>query len=109
MTMAAISSMLLPATAQVQMGPGWRMHGDGYWMGTGGGIWAFAHMAFWLVLLAAIVIGVFAMLRSVRPGSNGGDSGNAPPTALDLLDQRYARGEIDRDDYLQRKRDIADR
>lgn len=27
--------------------------------------------------------------------------------ALEMLDERYARGEIDRDAYLERKRDIA--
>ncbi|MBK5265407.1 MAG: SHOCT domain-containing protein [Alphaproteobacteria bacterium] len=91
------------------MGPGWHMRGYGFGMESGGGIWAFAHIAFWLLLLLALVIGVFAMLRSVRSGSNKGDSGKAPPTALDLLDQRYARGEIDREDYLQRKQDIAER
>lgn len=29
--------------------------------------------------------------------------------AIDLLDERYARGEIDREEYLQRRRDILGR
>jgi uncharacterized membrane protein len=28
-------------------------------------------------------------------------------TARDILDERYARGDIDREEYLQRKSDIA--
>ena len=29
------------------------------------------------------------------------------PSARDILDERYARGEIDREEYLKRKQDIA--
>jgi len=27
---------------------------------------------------------------------------------LDVLEERYARGEIDRDEYLQKKKDLSD-
>jgi uncharacterized membrane protein len=36
-----------------------------------------------------------------RPGSGG-----RMDSALGILDERYARGEIDRADYLQRRRDL---
>jgi putative membrane protein len=28
-------------------------------------------------------------------------------TGLDVLDERYSRGEIDRDEYLQKKKDLG--
>ena len=41
----------------------------------------------------------------------GGTSGTTPPprTPHEILDERYARGEIDREEYLRRRDDIAGR
>jgi len=35
--------------------------------------------------------------------------GNRPPTASELLDQAYARGELSRDEYLKKRDDLAGR
>jgi putative membrane protein len=56
----------------------------------------------WLLLVAVVIVGVVLLVRS---------RGDAPPSgdgrsAMDVLDERYARGEIDREDYLQRKDDL---
>jgi putative membrane protein len=69
---------------------GWMMNGWG--MGFG--------MIIWLVILAAIA-GVVWLVRS-QPVAGG----RRHSTGLDALEERYARGEIDRDEYLQKKRDI---
>jgi len=60
---------------------------------------------FWIVLIVLVIAGVVWFSRSGRdePGRDRGSSG------LDVLDQRYARGELDREEYLQRKRDILGR
>jgi putative membrane protein len=44
-----------------------------------------------------------------RSGSRGGVSGRLERRSpgLDVLEERYARGEINRDEYLQKKRDMA--
>jgi putative membrane protein len=56
----------------------------------------------WLVLIGLAVVGVIAITRGFFGGRNGESSG-----ALRVLDERYARGEIDREEYLQRRKDIG--
>ena len=71
-------------------------YGNG--MGTGG--WVFMIMAmtiFWaLVILAGVMI--FRGTRGRRNGSGTPDRG-----PVEILDERFARGEIDREDYEARK------
>ena len=78
----------------------------GAWTGWGGfGIgagWLFM-LLFWGVVIFEIV-GVVRWLYS--PGSHASLLGQNP--ALDTLRQRYARGEIGRDEYEQMRRDLAD-
>ena len=54
-----------------------------------------------LLLLIGIVLIVVWAARGA-PGGGGG----APPTsrALDILDERFARGEIDEEEYRKRRR-----
>ena len=61
-------------------------------------------MGLWWLLLVALVValGVLAFRRA------GSDNPSAPrETARDILDKRYARGEIGRDEYEQKKRDLV--
>lgn len=78
-------------------GDGW-MHGGGYWLGMG------LHGVFWLVLIAAVVVGIVWAVRST------GRSQDTPPrggsSARQILDERYARGEIDREEYQARRKDL---
>ena len=53
---------------------------------------------------AVIALAVFLVRRLSR---GRGDAMDPPrPTALDLLQERYARGEIDREEYEQRRNDL---
>lgn len=83
-------------------GPNWGMMGGGWGYGGYGAI----HMIIWLVILIAIIAGVVWLVRSLAaPGVH-----SLPPqrsAGLDVLEERYARGEINREEYLQKKRDIA--
>jgi putative membrane protein len=45
------------------------------------------------------------LLRRRRPGAAPGPAGGA----FEALDLRYARGEIERDEYLRRRADILGR
>lgn len=81
-------------------GPGWGMM-SGYGWGYGP-----VHMIFWAVVLIAVIAAIVWLVRSMSGGPAGG--GTARRSAgLDLLEERYARGEINRDEYLQKKKDIA--
>jgi putative membrane protein len=73
------------------------------WGGYGFGL---IHMAVWVVILVAIIVGVVWLVRSMT--AHGGH--HLPPRhspGLDVLEERYARGEINREEYLQKKRDIS--
>ncbi|MGE5540123.1 MAG: SHOCT domain-containing protein [Gemmatimonas sp.] len=121
----AILSMALlagPALAQPGPGPGpgpgggdgpgrWYGYGPRMMMGWGDGSygghgWLFAVVClFALIGLIAIVIAVTRLLTHGgcpfhRHGGHGG---------LSVVEERYARGEINRDEYLEKKRDLSSR
>ena len=65
--------------------------------------WTAASSLFWI---AVVVLVVIAFSRgAARPGGSFW-RGSA---ALDILEQRYARGEIGRDEYMEKKKDLLDR
>lgn len=67
---------------------------------------------FTLLVTVAIVVGVILVVRELRhrhPGSMLPPGPPPPPVspAIHELDMRYARGEIDRAEYLQRRADLS--
>ena len=77
----------------------------GMW-GYGSGWWMLFHGLIWLVFLVVFVIAAVALIRYLwRAG--GGGAGRSAGSALRILEERYARGEIDREEFLQRKRDLG--
>ncbi|PIV14944.1 MAG: electron transporter RnfE [Gallionellales bacterium CG03_land_8_20_14_0_80_55_15] len=69
------------------------------WWHMGGWGMGYGMLLFWGLLVAAIVI----LARCAR---GSGDNGNRKQSALDLLNERYARGEIEREEFEQKKRDL---
>jgi putative membrane protein len=76
------------------------------------------HDLFWLLIVIALVAGAWLLVRAVlhrplppRPPYVPGPGGPGPEApannALNELDLRYARGEINRDEYLQRRADLT--
>ncbi|KKR17435.1 MAG: hypothetical protein UT77_C0001G0263 [Candidatus Daviesbacteria bacterium GW2011_GWC2_40_12] len=82
------------------MGPGFGMmngwSGNG-WSGFGVLGWIFM-LAFWLL----IILGVVTLIRYLaRSGQGKGDK-----SSLDILKERYARGEIDKKEFEEKKKDL---
>ena len=60
---------------------------------------------FWLVILGLIIWAIVAVFgRSGEPRDQGSPKTDS---ALEILKQRYARGEINKEEYEQKKRDIT--
>ncbi len=77
---------------------------DGYGMAGGFGFgWIF--MVLWWAL---IIVGIVALVKWVATSSGGNGRSGGDSKALDILKQRYARGEIDEQEFQKRKRDLTD-
>jgi len=70
------------------------MHGSGMFSG------GFAMILMWLIPI--VLVGALIVFLTKRPGFGPGEK-----TAHDILKERYARGEIGKDEFDQRKRDIV--
>ena len=73
------------------------MFGDGYGMGFGG---AFMWL-FWIFIIVVIIWAVKAM------SANSGSPTEKQKSALDILEERYAKGEIDQQEFEQKRKDLA--
>jgi putative membrane protein len=58
------------------------------------------------IILTIVVAGILWLVWSLSAERTQNRLGRRSP-ALDALEQRYASGEIDRDEYLQKKRDLG--
>lgn len=79
------------------------MHGWDGWGWPTGGLWMMILMAlFWLLFTVGIVLIVLWVANRFRgPVAASGDS------ALDIIKQRYARGEIDRDEFERMRQELS--
>lgn len=92
----------LPLLAQTSDGFGRYGHPHMSGWGHDGG-WMLLGPLFMLLLLAALVIGIVALVRWVGAGSGSGPNQDTSSQALATLNQRFAKGEIDAKEYAERK------
>lgn len=71
------------------------MIGHGFWAGPGWGLVGFLVMAAFWILVVMIIVGL------VRGGGTRRGPGAG---SLRILEERYAQGEIDREEFLERRR-----
>jgi putative membrane protein len=88
----------------------WRGYGDwhmgpgmmgGWGLGWFGGIFMFI---FW----ALVIVGLIFLIKWLIQGTRGGSAslrGNSS-SALEILKERYARGEIDKQEFEEKKKDL---
>ena len=67
------------------------------------GVWGIGMMFMMLVFWGLIIVGLVLGIRWLV--TQGRESRSDP--ALDILRQRYARGEIDQEEFEARKRDLS--
>ena len=95
-----VAAVGLPVVAQAQERPwggGWHPMW-GMW-----GAWGLGMMLFMFVFWALIIVGLVLGLRWLV--TQGRESRS--DAALDILRQRYARGEINKDEFDAKKRDLS--
>jgi putative membrane protein len=74
-----------------------------YGAGMGWGGWV-AMGLFWLVLLGVIL---YLVVRLLPAGSGGGTGRERPESPEEILDRRFARGEIDIETYQQQREALS--
>jgi putative membrane protein len=75
--------------------------------GAGGWVGLILNLVLWMGLLAGVILLVIWAIRRARvPAATGLHTTNQP-TAKEILQAQYARGEISREEYELRKQDIG--
>jgi putative membrane protein len=100
--LSLLTTALIAAPAMAQERPWeWGMH-PGWWMwGAGAMVMMLMMLVFWGLVIAGLVLGIRWLARQGRE--------DRPDRALDILRERYARGEINKEEFEARKRDLASR
>ena len=99
---------LMPAAAWAQSSPGagryacWGPH----MMGWGGGWNTVIFGPLLMILFLALLIAAVVLLVRWLGGSRGSTSPGQTP--LDILKERFARGEIDKEEFEERRRILGD-
>ncbi len=85
------------------MGPG--MMGN-WGMGWGMGWFGMIFMiAFWVLIIVGLVFLIKWLIQSTGSGKPGGRMGSS---AIEILKERYARGEIDQAEFEAKKKDLSE-
>lgn len=69
-----------------------------HWTDGIGGGWM---MIFWWLLILAIGYGIFQLFRAIQQQKS-----NSKESPIEILKKRYARGEISKSDFEQKKKEL---
>jgi len=71
-------------------------------MGGTMGFWMLLHMLFWGLIVAGIILLIIRMVTKTK----GTALEPRQESALDILKKRYAKGEIDKEEFEEKKKDL---
>jgi len=64
-------------------------------------------MLVWLVFLVVLVVGFVLVVRALTDRSGGGTgAGGSTISAMQILEERFARGDIDKEEFEERRRTL---
>lgn len=103
LVMGSLGLFLPSLEATAQPGPGYGGWGPGS-MGWGmmGWFGPIMMLAFWAVIIIAAIF----FIRRLMTSSRGGDSHRTEDSALEILKKRYARGEINKEEFEEKRKDL---
>lgn len=70
--------------------------------GSGHDVWGFVFMS---IIMVLVVIGVIVLIRNASKDAVGS---HHKETALDLLKKRYAKGDIDKKEFEEKRKDLSE-
>lgn len=76
------------------------MHDFWGWGGYGG--------LFMLVFWIAVIVGIIFLAKWIIEHSRGSSSSSSGESAMDILKERYAKGELDKEEFEQKKRHLPE-
>lgn len=89
-------------TAAAQWGPGEPPWGWHMWWGA----WGIGMLVFMILFWALVIVGIIALLRWAFGGSGAGRRALGGGRALEILKERYAKGELTREQFEAMRRDL---
>jgi len=106
---AMFGTLTLPWLAWAATAGGDGAYGQGHMWG-GGGHWIFGPIM--MILFIAVIVAVVILVGRWLGGAGGagavGGAGARPKVALNILEERFARGEIDKDEFEARRQALRD-
>lgn len=105
LALVLLPALFMPMMFGGMMG-GWN---PSNWSGWGGNMWWgwLLRLLLWVLLISGGVAFVAWAVRPSRAGPSGGGAGSLPNEPLEILRQRYARGEITSEQFEQMRRDLT--
>ena len=101
-----MTGLFLPFTTGVATAAQYPAHGygRGFWDGWGP-MMPFGGMLFWIILLLVIFVVVMFVKRT---GKSSESQNSTRETALDILKTRYAKGDLNKEEFERMKQDIRE-